>query len=218
MKTKNNNSIVFKTKILEDDSDFNIEAVATTFENKDKVGDIIKTGALDEYISDFKAGKTEPLRMLLMHNRSIIIGEWGDIEIKGDEVIIKGNMLIDTQAGKDTMLLIKKRLLSSVSIGFNSSEYTFNDADYTITFQKITLVETSIVDNPGNENAIVLDTKNYKGEFDLKIIERALRNVGLSNKQAKAFISKGKGGLLGQREVDETENALELLKDFEAKI
>lgn len=209
-----NSKLVFATKALDENNKYNIEAIATTFGNSDNVGDIIKEGALDDYIKEFNAGNTEPLRMLRMHDRADIIGEWTNIVIEDKKVLIKGNMLTETQSGKDTMTLVKKGLLSGISVGFRSSDYTVNDDTFSRTYNKIELVETSVVDTPANKNAVVLDTKNYKGEFDLKVIERCLRDVGLSVKQAKSFISRGKSGLSSQRDVDEQDKALELLKSF----
>lgn len=198
----------FTVKALADDEKYNIEAIATSFENEDKVGDIIKTGALDEYIRDFNAGTTPPLRILKMHDRANIIGEWQAIEVKGNNVILKGTILMETTSGKDTMTLIKKGLLGAVSIGFNSSDYSFDDDEWTRTFNVIRLIEASIVDNPANENAVILDVKSHKC---LRVIEKALRGAGLSAKQAKAFISKGRYGILKD---EDKENKLKTLRDF----
>lgn len=205
--------IDFITKILDDDSEYEIEAVATSFGNIDKDGDVVLAGALDDYIKEFNAGEADPLRMLLMHQRGVIVGEWKHVEIVGSKVVVKGNFVSETQAGKDTKVLVKKGLLPAVSMGFSASEYTIDDETFGRTFAKIALIETSLVDTPANEKAVILSVKNHAGKFDLRAIEKALRDVGLSNKEAKTFIAKGKGGLLNQREVDE-KKVLKQLKEF----
>lgn len=213
MENKISEFVDLKIKMEEDNSPYDISAIVTKFDVEDKVGDIILSGALDKYIADFNAGKTEPLRMLKMHERSTIVGEWKVLEVVGDKVVAKGDFLTETQDGKDTKILVQKGLLTGVSMGFKSQEWSFNDDTGGITFKIIELIETSLVDFPAHQDAIVTSVKNFNGEFDLKVIAKALRNVGLSNKQAKGLISKGKLGLLPQRKVGR-KKVVKLLEGF----
>ena len=124
----------------------NIEAYLTTWGNVDKTGDIIVREALEGYVAAFHQGGVM-LRMLYQHNRDSIIGTWNELVMDEVGLLAKGEIFTDTSLGNDTRVLLRRGVLDSVSIGFKSNDYEYND-DGTRTFKSIELVEASVVDVP----------------------------------------------------------------------
>ena len=161
-----------------------VEAVITSFKNFDTVNDVIETGALDGFLKQFKGG----LPMLFQHDKNEIIGQWDKITIKGDLVIGNGQLYPEVTRGSDTMALISRGMIGATSIGFKASDYEQNDQGG-INFKEIELVEVSMVQRPANEKARLLSAKNEDGSLNIRNLENALRDVGLSQKQSKILIS-----------------------------
>ena len=125
-------------------------AKLTTFENKDMVNDVIKAGALDEWLKN----ATE-IPMLYGHDSKEYIGKWTDFEIKDGALYATGHLFDYIQRAKEVGEHIKRENITGVSIGFTSKQYEGRgDADgYGFDFYKIELYEASIVLNPANEQA-----------------------------------------------------------------
>ncbi len=168
--------------------DGEVKAYLTTFENLDKVNDVIKTGALDKYVERFNNGETDVLRMLWMHDRSVIIGKWVKLEIDDHGVIGTGIIFEEVTQGKDVKALLKRGVLNSVSIGFRSTKWEDNELGGK-DFYEIELSETSIVDVPANPLADIISVKAEDGQVNVRTLEKALRDVGLSRKEAKLVSS-----------------------------
>ena len=181
-------------------------AVLSSVKNEDVVGDIMLEGAFDKYL---KANNS--LVMLQGHDQSKIIGIWKDMRMEGDKLVAEGTIYDDVTAGKDTAALIKRGVLKGVSIGFRFSDSTYsfrNDDDapeLSMEFSEVHLAEASIVLNPANEMAGITNVKEYNearhkalttslidadGKYDLRAIEKHLRQGGLSRTQA-AELYKG---------------------------
>lgn len=157
-----------------------IKAYVTTYGNSDRVGDVIEQGALDNFIANFN-GK---LPMLLNHNSSQLpIGEWTEFSSDSTGVLGTGLIYTDTQLGRDTRTVIRRGLYDSVSIGFRVLD--FEPIDGGRLFKQIELIEVSIVQRPANPQAVITDIKRHDGSVDVKLLEKSLRDVGLSRKEAK---------------------------------
>ena len=163
-----------------------IEAVVTSFKNYDVVNDKINAGALDDFIKNFEGG----LQMLYSHDQKEIIGEWNSFEIKGDLVIGKGEIYPEVSRGADTIALMSRGQIGATSIGFKASEYNQNEKGG-YDFDKIELVEVSMVKRPANPKAQVISAKNDDGSINVKELEKLLRDAGLSRKESKTVISGG---------------------------
>ena len=164
----------------------NIEAYLTTWGNIDKTGDIINREALEEYVAGYNKGGVM-LRMLYQHNRDSIIGTWNELVMDDKGLLAKGEIFTDTTLGNDTRVLLRRGVLDSVSIGFKSNDYEYND-DGTRTFKSIELVEASVVDIPANSEAIVTDIKSADGSIDFNALKDNLRKSGLSKKQSEDVV------------------------------
>ncbi len=176
---------------LIDQKDGEVKAYLTTFENLDLVNDVIKIGALDAYVEKFNAGEAGVLRMLWMHDRSIIIGKWDSLEIDEKGVIGTGTIFEEVTQGKDVKALLRRGVLNSVSIGFRSSKFEMNEMGGR-DFYEVELTETSIVDAPCNPEADIISVKAEDGALNVRQLETVLRDAGFSRKEAKHISSISK--------------------------
>ncbi len=189
---------------LEVNQDGEIKAYLTTFENVDVVNDVIKTGALDEYVKSFNDGTAGVLRMLFQHERSEIIGKWVSLEIDEKGVLGTGIIFEEVSRGKDVKSLLKRGVLNSVSIGFRATKYKANDLGG-YDFTQIELTETSIVDTPANPHALILSVKSEDGAVNVRLLEKLLRDAGLSLSEAKVVASVSKDQLRSVRDEQDLE-------------
>ena len=161
-----------------------LEAVVTSFGNLDDVNDRILRGALDNYLEKGFDGK---LPMLKNHDKNLIIGEWNKLYIEDDLVIAQGQIYPDVTAGSDVMALINRGMIGATSIGFRSRDFERNE-EGGFDFKEIDLMEISMVRSPANPKAQVLSAKNEDGTLNLKNLERALSESGLSRTEAQLVL------------------------------
>ena len=167
-----------------------LSAVVTSFKNYDTVNDVIMPGALDKYLKEFDGS----LQMLFQHDKGEIIGKWTKFEVKGDLVIGTGEIFPEVSKGSDVMALISRGMVGATSIGFRTSDYEGNDRGG-MNFKEIKLVEVSIVQAPANPKAQILSAKNEDGSINLRNLEKALRDAGLSRSESKQLLSDGPSAL-----------------------
>jgi len=175
-----------------------------------------------------KEGK--PLPMFLNHNADgMPIGEWNSFEFSDTGMTAEGRMFMNTAAGKDIHTIMKESptLFGGVSVGAYAESHQMVSADgepdqsdeayFQIT--KGGLREVSVVMYPNNPEANVSRLEYFRadGTADLKIMEHALRDAGLSKSDAVAAASTFKK-VLEQRDAAKVpaENAT-LLRDAAAE-
>lgn len=194
-------------------ADGEVVAYLTTFNNVDKVGDIIRTGALDDFVKSFDP-TVNKLPMLYNHDVSSIAGEWKTLEI--DEIGVKGTGILytETTLGKDIHSLLKRKAVAAVSIGFRSNDHKILPTGG-YEFKSIDLVETSIVLNPANPEARILSVKSEDGLIETKALKSVLKEAGLTRNEIEALFHTGWKGLKNLR-ADETgvEELVTALKTF----
>jgi len=147
-----------------------------------------------------KGGK--PLPMFMNHNSDAApIGEWTSFEMTDECMTAEGRIYTNTSAGKDIYTIMQESptMFGGVSVGAFAEEYQMVNADgepdqsdeayFQIT--KGGLREVSVVMYPNNPNANVSKLEYFRadGTADLKIMEQALRDAGLSKSDAVAAAS-----------------------------
>ena len=147
-----------------------------------------------------KGGK--PLPMFMNHNSDAApIGEWTSFEMTDECMTAEGRIYTNTSAGKDIYTIMQESptMFGGVSVGAYAEEYQMVNADgepdqseeayFQIT--KGGLREVSVVMYPNNPNANVSKLEYFRadGTADLKIMEQALRDAGLSKSDAVAAAS-----------------------------
>lgn len=147
-----------------------------------------------------KTGK--PLPMFMNHNSdSMPIGEWTSFEMDESCMKAEGRIYMNTAAGKDmyTIMCESPSMFGGVSVGAYAEDYQMvnangepdqsDEAYFQIT--KGGLREVSVVMYPNNPEANVSKLEYFRpdGSADLKIMEQALRDAGLSKSDAVAAAS-----------------------------
>ena len=154
-----------------------------------------------QWAEDFsKSGR--PLPMFVNHDADAIpVGEWTAFEFDDTGMKAEGRLYVNTTMGSDLYKVMQEspQMFGGVSVGAYAEEYQMVNADgepdqsdeayFQIT--KGGLREVSVVMYPNNPQAEVSRLEYFRpdGTADLKVLEQALREVGLSKKDAVAAAS-----------------------------
>jgi hypothetical protein len=187
-----------------------IEARITTWgarEGADGRKFFYKPEGFMQWAEDFaKSGR--PLPMYVNHNDSSIpCGEWTSIEMDDDGMNACGRLYVNTTTGSDLYQVMKESpmMFGGVSVSAYAEEYQWvkedgeamtigSDDPYESGYFQITkggLRETSVVMHPNNTKAEIKKLEYFRpdGSADLKVLEEALRDAGLSKQMSVAAAS-----------------------------
>ena len=200
-------SLPFEVKEISEDSEyFTFEGYASTFGNIDLGDDIIVRGAFSKTLK-----KNAEVPVLWQHQMSEPVGK--SIRLCEDD---KGLYIKAILPKSDTLVsgrIIPQMKVGSIremSIGFFTRE---SDMEKGVRLLKeIELFEVSLVTKAMNPQALV---SGFKSVESLKDIEQSLKEMGLSNTEAKTLISKVKE-FSNQRDAEE-KNKEEAQRDAEMK-
>lgn len=187
------------------------------FGNLDSYGDVLVKGAFKDSLKEAKSSGIYPA-MLSQHggwgmtaDDMTPIGLWESLE--EDEIGLKlDGIFAETQRGKEMYTLMKmtpRPAITGLSIGYIPKEYVMGTkpSEPRRTLKKVDLMEISPVTFPANGKARVASVKSGLTVRDL---ERALRDVGLSQAEAKALMAGGYKSL-PQRDVEEVKGLDEIM-------
>jgi len=148
------------------------------------------------------AADGKPMPMFVNHNADAVpVGEWNSVEFTKEGMVAQGRIFTNTTAGKDiyTVMQESPNMFGGVSVAAYADEYQMvnanNEPDQSeeayFQITKGGLREVSIVMYPNNPEANVSRLEYFRpdGSADLKILEQALRDVGLSKSDAVAAAS-----------------------------
>jgi|APGre2960657404_1045060.scaffolds.fasta_scaffold133547_1 HK97 family phage prohead protease len=160
-----------------------------------------------------------PLPMFVNHAADAIpVGQWTEFAFDDEGMTASGQLFMNTSAGRDLYEVMRQspEMFGGVSVGAYAEEYQWvkedgsamtvgSDNPYEDGYFQITkggLREVSVVMYPNNMEATVSTLEFFRqdGTADLKILEKALREAGLSKKDAVTSASVFKK-VLEQREV-----------------
>jgi HK97 family phage prohead protease len=193
-----------------------IEATVTTWgprEGADGRRFYYKPEGFMKWAKDFAESK-RPLPMFVNHNADAMpVGEWTAFEFNDKGMTAEGRLYLNTTQGSDLYQVMTESpaMFGGVSVGAYADEYQMVDAegapcdDMEEGYFQISqggLREVSVVMHPNNPMAEVHKLEFFRpdGTADLKILEKALRDAGLSKKDAVAAASTFKK-VLEQRDV-----------------
>ena len=201
---------LIEVKALDDSNgEMRFTGYGAVFGNVDSYGDVIKKGAFKKTISEAKKTGIWPA-MLSQH------GGWGmsadDMtpigifdELEEDDIGLKlGGLFADTQRGRENYTLTKMKprpAITGLSIGYIAKKYTIGTKpkEPRRTLEEVDLMEVSLVTFPANFKARVTSVKSA---LTIRDLEQALRDVGLSQAEAKALMAGGYKAI-NQREVEQ---------------
>lgn len=188
-----------EVKAVNDDGTF--EGYGSVFNVIDSYREIVLPGAFKKSIDEHKQKGSSPA-LLWQHDSRSPIGVWDAMAEDDYGLKMSGRLALDTQLGKEAHSLLKMGAVRGLSIGFSvavdGEEYDEQHRVWNL--KEINLWETSIVTFPANQSAQVTSVR-----ADLcnpREIEAALRDVmGLSQRQAKRFMSGGYSAMVSERDV-----------------
>jgi HK97 family phage prohead protease len=169
-----------------------VEGYGSVFNGLDSYGDTIAPGAFANSIKGRKP------RMLWQHRMDKPIGVWDEVVEDAMGLRLKGR-LANTEQAREARELVKMGAMDGLSIGFRTvQEESRGNARV---LKEIDLWEVSFVTIPADSNARLTSVKSLATERD---VEDALRSLGFSRREAKAFIADGFGGVKNLRDADDT--------------
>lgn len=213
MQTKQRLDLPLTIKSVSDSGEF--EGYGSVFGVEDSYSDVVVRGAFTTTLEKWKAKGRLPA-MLWQHNMSEPIGIYTEMREDDVGLYVKGRLLVDADPlAKRAHAHMKAGSLSGMSIGYMLDDYEYDKEKGVWILKVIDLWEVSLVTFPANDDARITDVKSLlaRGETPPPSkVERALRDVGFSGSQAKAFMAKGYGGV-SPREA-EAEDAMQSLKSL----
>lgn len=180
-------------------ADGTIKGYASLFGVRDQGGDIVQPGAFSATL-----GSGRGVAMLWQHDKTKPIGIWTKVIEDERGLYVEGELFLDTQAGKEAYVLLKRGGIRGLSIGYTTKR-SKRTADGRLLYE-IDLFEISLVTFPMLIEAGVSDVKDFEaGNFALlkKKIEGAVRDAGFPAVEAKAAAAGAVRGLLGARDAAE---------------
>lgn len=199
----------FALQIKAAGDDGTVEGYGSMFGVRDAYDDVIAAGAFSASLAAHKAAGTQPA-MLWQHSSSEPIGIWTEMVEDAKGLRIKGQLALATARGKEAHELLKMGALNGLSIGFVSKQWAYDRDTEIRTLTEIDLWEVSLVTFPANQAARVTNVK-AADIADLKSVrqlEHALRDAGLSEGAAKAFVASAKRIALDERDAQQAVAAM----------
>lgn len=176
----------FQIKSVSDKGE--IEGYGSVFGVVDSVNDIVAKGAFANSIRLHKAEGTSP-KMLWQHDPAQPCGIWTEFDEDQHGLRLKGQLLLETRIGKEAYEFTKTRAVDGMSIGFKTIRYEYQTETDIRVLTEVDLWEVSLVTFPALRSARVTAVKS---ELTERRVEEILRDVGFSQKQAKAMTAAWK--------------------------
>jgi len=210
MPTKQRLDIPLTVKSVSESGEF--EGYGSVFGVKDSYSDIVVPGAFQKSLANWREKKQLPA-MLWQHKIDEPIGIYTEMAEDDIGLKISGRLLIDDDhLAKRAHAHMKAGSLSGLSIGYMLKDWEYDKDKGAFLLKEIDLWEVSLVTFPANDEARISEVKSLleRGEVPPPSkVERALREVGFSVSQSKAFMAKGYGAI-NQRDAEG--DALDYLK------
>lgn len=189
-----------------DENDMEFSGYGAVFGNVDSYGDVIQKGAFKDTLARAKNSNQWPA-MLMQHGGMLgtemtPVGIWTDMHEDDVGLFVKGK-LAPTPRGAEAYQLLKMQprpAINGLSIGYLAKEWSVRTRpdEPRRTLKSVDLIEVSLVTNPANPKARV---QAVKGDLTIRDAEKALREVGFSQSDAKAIVASGFKAL-PQRDVE----------------
>lgn len=168
----------------EDAANGTVEGYASVFGLLDRGGDIVMSGAFKASLADWKRRKAS-VPILWQHDPASPIGVWTDLTEDEKGLLVKGELVLDVPLAGQARSLVKAGAVKGLSIGYQTKDYEIDRQTGARRLKKVDLWEISLVTFPMLPEA----QASVKGEFDAAEWERAFRDEGLSNREAKLATS-----------------------------
>lgn len=180
---------VLETKeIQENGVDYGIvRGYASTYGNVDRGNDVVLPGAFTASLAHYSQNN-RPIKMYFNHNNMDLIGGFPIEKIRDDAngLYVEGHINLEVQKGKEAYALAKQGVMRDFSIGYTIDDY---DLDGNVReLKQVTLWEISMVGEPMNTRAEILDVKAAVPYQDLPIADEDTEwDSGAAIKRVREF-------------------------------
>lgn len=149
---------------------------ASVFECVDQQKDRVLPGAFQKSLKD----PEQMPKMLWQHNVQEPIGIWRVVREDTRGLYVEGQLLLDLQRGREAYTLLKKGVVTGLSIGCQVVEASYCQSEKVRELKEVSLMEISLVTFAANAHAKVLAVKSNKAvkryqESLLESIQNAIR-------------------------------------------
>lgn len=141
------------------------EGYASVFNNVDRHGDIVMPGAFRKTISE-----NPSVPILWQHDQTKPIGVTRAIREDQNGLLVKGELNLDTQMGREAYSLLKQGALKGLSIGYQVIKDDL--AGRVRQLKEVRLMEYSLVTFPANELAQVTSIKQLDNDMIMSLKEK----------------------------------------------
>lgn len=184
----------FLLKGVSDSGEF--EGYASVFDNIDYYGDVIRRGAFERTLAEWKKKDALP-PVLWQHMSGVPLGP--HLEMREDDkgLFVRGKLLMDViEKAREAYHLLKNKVVRGMSIGFDIFDggQTYDGKTNVWNLTGIDLWENSIVTFPANDQATVTQVKSILEGGKLpppSVFEALLRDAGFTRKHAAWITSHG---------------------------
>jgi HK97 family phage prohead protease len=182
----------------EGESEMVFSGYGAVFGNLDSKGDVIEPGAFADTINQAKSSGNWPA-MLSQHGGMGLtaddmtpIGIYTDLREDSKGLYVEGKFA-PTPRGQEmhSLMMMKPRpAINALSIGFKAMKWKMGrmSDEPRRTLQQVKLFEISPVTFPANKLALI---NSVKSEISIRTAERALRDAGFSQVEAKRILAEG---------------------------
>lgn len=172
----------------EGEGEGSFEGHAAIFDKENSHGEIVQRGAFKETLSE---RGTKGIKMLFGHNRDLPIGKWMELREDSKGLFVRGQLLMQLDKARETLLLMREGILDGLSIGFRILEDTFDREKEVLLLNKIDLREVSLVMMPSADDALISKVRDASPEeLTTKLeLEKALRNAGFSRSTSQYIVA-----------------------------
>jgi HK97 family phage prohead protease len=175
----------------EPDNDGVFEGYASVFGVVDQGMDVVARGAFSKSLGKRK------VKMLWQHDMGQPIGVWDQIDEDERGLFVRGRLLKEVDKGREAMALLRAGAIDSMSIGYRTIEAMPEAEGRVRKLTEVDLFEISLVTFPMLPDAKVTAVKSIK---TIREFEKALRDAGFSQNEAKAIAAEGFKGLAAHRD------------------
>lgn len=196
-------------KAVNDDGTF--DGYGSVYGVVDSYNEVVAAGAFRDSLKEL-AAKGRPVPCLWQHRSAEPIGLWSELKEDDRGLFGAGELLInDVGQAKEAHALMKRRVVTGLSIGYWVRESSVDEVSGIRTLKKLDLVEISLVTFPANDDARV-DAVKFKlahGELPTnREFEKFLREAGgFSKTLAAGLVGHGLDELRRRESVREPTNA-----------
>lgn len=184
-------SAAFELK-AEPDAEGVFEGYASVFDVIDQGLDVVKPGAFAKTLASGRK-----VKMLWQHDQSQPIGVWEHVAEDERGLFVRGRLVKGVRQADEAGELLKAGAMDSMSIGYRVKEASDEAGGRIRALDELELYEVSLVTFPMLPDAQITAVKSIK---TIRDFERALRDAGFSQTEAKAIAAQGFKGLAEHRD------------------